>query len=154
TRARSESAASASATLLRRLAAEPYAAHRAEDVLADRGLSPADARALVQLLESEGRLTRLPGGIVVARAADEHAPAAVVRRCQANGTCTLAQLRDDLGTGRRVAQALLERMDSDGLTRRIGDERRLRRRSVPLAAHEPAERDQADQRDDDAQDQA
>jgi selenocysteine-specific elongation factor len=40
---------------------------------------------------------------------------------------TIAGFRDALGVGRRTAQLLLERYDSDGLTRRIGDKRVLRR---------------------------
>ena len=40
---------------------------------------------------------------------------------------TLAGFRDALGVSRRVAQLLLERYDADGLTRRVGDERVLRR---------------------------
>ena len=37
------------------------------------------------------------------------------------------QIRDLAGVGRRDAQLLLERMDVDGITRRIGDRRVLRR---------------------------
>ncbi len=40
---------------------------------------------------------------------------------------TLARFRDLAGVGRRDAQLLLERMDVDGLTRRLGDRRVLRR---------------------------
>jgi hypothetical protein len=40
---------------------------------------------------------------------------------------TLAGFRDALGISRRVAQLLLERYDADGLTRRVGDERVLRK---------------------------
>jgi len=43
---------------------------------------------------------------------------------------TLAGFRDALGISRRVAQLLLERYDADGLTRRVGDERVLRRKAV------------------------
>jgi len=43
---------------------------------------------------------------------------------------TLASFRDALGISRRNAQLLLERFDSDGLTRRVGDERVLRRSRV------------------------
>jgi selenocysteine-specific elongation factor len=45
-----------------------------------------------------------------------------------DGTITLAALRDDLGTSRRYAQALLEALDAARVTLRVGDERRLRRR--------------------------
>ena len=43
---------------------------------------------------------------------------------EAEGQITLAQVRDLLGTSRRYAQALLEHMDSEGLTLRVGDVRR------------------------------
>ena len=45
----------------------------------------------------------------------------------AAGEITLSRFRDLAGVGRRDAQLLLERMDVDGLTRRIGDRRVLRR---------------------------
>jgi len=41
---------------------------------------------------------------------------------------TLAQFRDALGVGRKAAQLYLERFDADGVTRRVGDARVLRRR--------------------------
>jgi selenocysteine-specific elongation factor len=44
------------------------------------------------------------------------------------GAVTLAQLRDELGTSRKFAQALLEHFDSEKLTIRRGDEHVLRRR--------------------------
>ena len=45
------------------------------------------------------------------------------------GVVTLAQLRDELGTSRKFAQALLEHFDSEKVTIRRGDEHVLRRRS-------------------------
>ena len=44
------------------------------------------------------------------------------------GRITLAQLRDRLGISRKFAQGLLEALDARGVTRRVGDERILRRR--------------------------
>jgi selenocysteine-specific elongation factor len=51
----------------------------------------------------------------------------VVGECRARGEITLARFRDLAGVGRRDAQLLLERLDQDGVTRRIGDRRVLRR---------------------------
>ncbi len=45
------------------------------------------------------------------------------------GALTLAQLRDELGTSRKFAQALLEHFDSERVTIRRGDEHVLRRRA-------------------------
>jgi selenocysteine-specific elongation factor len=51
---------------------------------------------------------------------------------EAEGTITLARLRDELGTSRKYAQALLEHFDSERVTLRRGDERVLRaRRRLP-----------------------
>ena len=46
-----------------------------------------------------------------------------------DGSVTIATLRDELGTSRRYAQALLEALDAERVTLRVGDERVLRRRS-------------------------
>jgi selenocysteine-specific elongation factor len=49
--------------------------------------------------------------------------------CAAEGSITLARLRDELGTSRTFAQAFLERLDADHVTiRRPDDTRTLRRR--------------------------
>jgi selenocysteine-specific elongation factor len=41
------------------------------------------------------------------------------------GTITLAQTRDMFGTTRKYAQPLLEHLDRERITRRVGDERVL-----------------------------
>jgi selenocysteine-specific elongation factor len=46
------------------------------------------------------------------------------------GSITLARLRDELGTSRRYAQALLEALDADRVTLRLPDDRRVVRRSA------------------------
>ena len=82
---------------------------------------------LALLLEQEGKLVRVGEGLAVGTAAYDQARAALVEECAAVGAITLARFRDLLGIGRRSAQLLLERFDADGLTRRVGDERVLRR---------------------------
>ena len=46
---------------------------------------------------------------------------------EANGEITLPRFRDAMGIGRSTAQLLLERFDAEGLTRRLGDRRIIRR---------------------------
>ena len=82
---------------------------------------------LARFLEREGRLVRLGQGWAVSAATYERARALVVEECEAAGGIALARFRDLAGCGRRDAQLLLERLDSDGVTRRVGDERMLRR---------------------------
>jgi selenocysteine-specific elongation factor len=67
--------------------------------------------------------------MAVSAEAFERARRALVTECETSGRITLARFRDLLGIGRRAAQLLLERFDADGVTRRVGDERVLRRRA-------------------------
>jgi selenocysteine-specific elongation factor len=83
---------------------------------------------LALFLEQQGRLVRLGDGMAVSPEAYEQARQALVAECETSGRITLARFRDLLGIGRRAAQLLLERFDADSITRRIGDERVLRRR--------------------------
>jgi selenocysteine-specific elongation factor len=86
-----------------------------------------DDPKLARLLEEEGKLVRVGDGLAISAAAYERAQTTVIEECTAAGKITLARFRDLLGVGRRSAQLLLERLDADGLTRRVGDERVLRR---------------------------
>ncbi|MDQ3890043.1 MAG: selenocysteine-specific translation elongation factor [Actinomycetota bacterium] len=88
-----------------------------------------DDRALASYLEEQGTLVRLGDGLAVGAGAYGEARRRLVEECERAGSITLARFRDIVGTGRRTAQLLLERFDADGLTRRIGDERVLRRRA-------------------------
>jgi selenocysteine-specific elongation factor len=91
------------------------------------GLAPGEFRALLAALERDGDVVRLGPDIIYGKPRYAAARAWVEERCRETGSVTLAGLRDALGTNRRIAQAILERLDVDGVTRRIGDERVLRR---------------------------
>jgi hypothetical protein len=82
---------------------------------------------LARFLEMSGRLVRLGDGYAIGADAYEVAKDVMLTECRASGEITLARFRDAAGTGRRDAQLLLERFDRDGLTRRVGDGRVLRR---------------------------
>jgi selenocysteine-specific elongation factor len=87
-------------------------------------LDPADLRAL----RDAGRAVR------VGRAMYAHpdAVASVRARVEAviasEGSITLARLRDELATSRRYAQALLEHLDAERVTKRLPDDSRVLRR--------------------------
>ena len=100
----------------------------------ERELAAAGVRAtkvaddeLARFLEANGSLVRLGGGYAVGADAYEVAKDVALREARAHGEITLARYRDLLEVGRRDAQLLLERLDADGLTRRVGDGRVLRR---------------------------
>jgi selenocysteine-specific elongation factor len=100
-----------------------------EDELVTAGMraTKVDDGELARFLEAHGRLVRLGPEHAIGATAYAEATDALLAECAAEGGITLARFRDLVGTGRRDAQLLLERFDRDGLTRRVGDRRVLRR---------------------------
>jgi len=105
------------------------AATALEQELADAGVraTKVDDAELVRFLAAKGTLVTLGDGYAIGAAAYDVAKNVALTECRASGELTLARFRDVVGTGRRDAQLLLERFDRDGLTRRVGDARVLRR---------------------------
>jgi selenocysteine-specific elongation factor len=106
-----------SETLLLSLTENPYA-------------PPTDALPepeLLAYLEEQGQLVRVNEGVVFAADAHREMVERIVAHLKESGTITLAQVRDMFGTSRKYAQALLEHMDDRHITRRVGDERVLRK---------------------------
>ena len=87
-----------------------------------------DAPDELAALRDAGRAVRLGPTMHIHAQALDHVRERVVALIEADGELTLARLRDDLGTSRKYAQALLERFDAERLTLRRGDARVLRRR--------------------------
>ena len=122
----------------------PTLAGREDEAAAlGRELAAAGVRAtkvdddeLARFLEARGQLVRLGGGYAIGLGAYEVAVDVLLRECRDGGGITLARFRDLVGTGRRDAQLLLERFDRDGLTRRVGDRRVLRRAAEALSGSE------------------
>jgi selenocysteine-specific elongation factor len=89
--------------------------------------SELDAGAL-RALRDAGRAVR------VGRAMYAHPDAVALVRARveeiiaAEGSITLARLRDELATSRRYAQALLEHLDAERVTKRLPDDSRVLRR--------------------------
>jgi selenocysteine-specific elongation factor len=106
-----------------RLGEKAAAAAELEARLLDDDAIRLDDRELAAYLEAEGRLRRVGDGLAVSTELYKRGREAL----QTLAPITLAGFRDALGISRRTAQLLLERYDADGLTRRVGDERVLRR---------------------------
>jgi selenocysteine-specific elongation factor len=94
-----------------------------EAELAEHGFARVDDAELARFLESAGRIYRVGDGFAVSRELYERGTETI----RILEPITLSGFRDALGVSRRVAQLVLERFDADGLTRRVGDERVLRR---------------------------
>jgi selenocysteine-specific elongation factor len=86
-----------------------------------------DDPELARFLEGQGSLVRLGDGYAVGSGGYEVAKDVVLQECVSAGSITLARFCDLAGIGRRDAQLLLERFDADGITRRDGERRVLRR---------------------------
>jgi len=97
--------------------------------LREEGLTPVpvDDAELARFLEESGRLVRIGDGLAIGVEAYEEAKRALIEECEREGKITLARFRDLAGISRKPAQLILERFDADGVTRRVGDERVLRR---------------------------
>ena len=105
------------------------AALEAELAAAGADAIKVEDRALAAFLEEQDRLVRVGDGFAVGAEAYGAAWKALLEECEGAGRITLARFRDLAGNSRRSAQLILERFDADGLTRRVGDERVLRRRA-------------------------
>jgi selenocysteine-specific elongation factor len=102
------------------------AAAALEEELAEAGVARADDRELAAFLEQQGRLRRVGDGLAVSNELYERGREALTQL----SPITLGGFRDALGISRKTAQLLLERFDADGLTRRVGDERVLRKAAL------------------------
>ena len=99
------------------------AASELEAQLAQEEIAKVDDKALAAFLEEAGRLRRVGDGFAVSTELYDRGRELL----PSLDPITLPGFRDALGVGRRTAQLLLERYDSDGITRRLGDRRVLRR---------------------------
>src|SRR5207302_1479331 len=88
-------------------------------------LSKAGAE-MVRALARSGEIVRVSDDVAFAREAYESAVAMVKEIVAAGGSVTVAQLRDRMGASRRPVLALLEYLDAQRVTRRVGDARLLR----------------------------
>jgi selenocysteine-specific elongation factor len=100
--------------------------------LLDAGLTPPLDRELngedLAALRAAGRAVRVSRTLHYHREVlDEARRRILVLADQRGGAVTLAQLRDELGTSRKFAQALLEHLDSEKVTIRRGDAHYVRR---------------------------
>jgi selenocysteine-specific elongation factor len=107
-------------TLLAEFAKAPYTPPNAGD----------SARALgdelLALLIARGELVRVSQEVLLAPTVYQELRGWVVEYLQTQGEITAAELRDRFNTSRKYAIALLEHLDDQRVTRRLGDKRVLR----------------------------
>jgi selenocysteine-specific elongation factor len=102
----------------RRLRKELEAAPFAPPAPADLGIDAAVGKALVR----DGSAIELDG-VLFATAAVDDARRLVCGALEAQGTLTIAEMRDLLGSTRKFVVPLANHLDAEGVTRRRGDVR-------------------------------
>lgn len=102
-------------TFLRSLAENPYAPP--SDLIPESDL--------LNLLIEQRQVVRVANDVVFAASVYDEMVAKVTSRIKSQGQITLAEVRDIFQTSRKYAQALLEHLDGEKITRRTGDVRVL-----------------------------
>ena len=108
--------------LLDLLGTQPFAPPSLAEAMREAGASAEVTRALVR----NGDLVKMSEEVAFTRAAYEAALALVREMVARDGSVTVATLRDRMGASRRPVLALLEYLDAQRITRRVGDQRVLR----------------------------
>ena len=80
---------------------------------------------LLNMLIAQGRVVKVSDNVVFAASVYNDMVVGITAHIKANGKVGLAEVRDMFGTSRKYAQALLEHLDRDKVTRRVGDDRVL-----------------------------
>jgi selenocysteine-specific elongation factor len=85
------------------------------------------ARQVMRFLIENGEVIEVAPDVVLLRESFERMKARVTKFISRNGAATVSELRQALGSSRRIMVPLLERLDRDGVTRRVGHKRMLGR---------------------------
>jgi selenocysteine-specific elongation factor len=97
-------------------------------------LDAAGARALATL-RADARAVRISGRLYAGAELAADVQSSIIAMIEKAGSVSLAEVRDALGTGRKPAQAFLEHLDAQRVTRRRPDDRRvLRTRAAASSA--------------------
>jgi selenocysteine-specific elongation factor len=100
-------------SFLKALAADPYSP----------SMESIPEPDLLNLLIERGQAVKLSETVVVSRKAYDEMLTRVLAHLKEKGKITLAEVRDMFQTSRKYAQAFLEYLDGEKITRRVGDER-------------------------------
>ena len=102
------------------LAKEPFDPPPRREIEADL-----HAQRVLRFLIEAGEVSEVGSDVILLRENFERMKEAVVDIISLNGPATVSDLRQRLQSSRRIMVPLLERLDRDGVTRRVGDKRTL-----------------------------
>jgi selenocysteine-specific elongation factor len=94
----------------------------------------AEAKNVVRFFIEQGELIEVGSDTLLSAKAFAAMKETIVSFISAHGPATVSQLRQTLGTSRRIVVPLLELLDRTGLTQRCGDERKLANKPVTAAS--------------------
>ncbi|MBN1693010.1 MAG: selenocysteine-specific translation elongation factor [Dehalococcoidales bacterium] len=80
---------------------------------------------LLNLLVAQGKAVKVSDNVVFSAKAYNEMVNKITARIKTKGKITLGEVRDMFGTSRKYVQALLEYLDREKITRRVGDDRVL-----------------------------
>ena len=104
------------------LSQKPFDPPPRREIEPDRG-----AQHVLRFLIESGDVIEVGSDAVLLRENFERMMARIIEFISKNGPATVSELRQALESSRRIMVPLLERLDRDGLTRRVGDKRMLGR---------------------------
>lgn len=102
-----------------------YAPPTTDEVLGQMGKDQKKAQQVHAALVGSGTLVRMDAQMCFHREAYDEAVRQIVEQCRAQGQITLAEVRDLLGTSRKYAMAILDTLDREKVTKKVGDVRVL-----------------------------
>jgi selenocysteine-specific elongation factor len=100
------------------LTAKPFDPPARKEIEVDRNVPQ-----VVRYLIEAGEVIEVSPDVVLLRENFERMKSAVADFISKNGPATVSELRQKLRTSRRIMVPLLERLDREGVTRRVGDKR-------------------------------
>ena len=106
--------------LMRKFESNPYVTPSVKECQSEAG------EEIINALTELGELITVSQDVIFRKKDYDVLVEKVRAAIQKNGEITLAEARDSLGTTRKYAQALLEHLDTIGVTLRAGDARRLK----------------------------
>ena len=113
--------------------ADPEALARVEAQLREAGVALvseaqlAGEAAALRALRDDGRAVRVSGTLYAHAEVVDDVRRRILSLLDAGGSTSLAEVRDALGISRKPAQAFLEHLDAQRITRRLPDDRRVLR---------------------------
>jgi selenocysteine-specific elongation factor len=93
-----------------------------------------EAQRVLRFFIESGEAIEISSDVVLLRENFERMKTAVADFISKNGPATVSELRQALESSRRIMVPLLERLDRDGITRRVGDKRKLANQSMTTAS--------------------